>query len=55
VTYHKNLYAARPQSAAEFLSHGDSPRASDVDAVEHAAWTQIALMLLNLDETITRQ
>ena len=55
LTYHKNLYATHRQSAVEFLSHGESPRFAEIDPIEHAAWSQIALMILNLDETITQQ
>ena len=31
------------------------PPAATTQPVVHAAWTQVALMLLNLDETITKQ
>lgn len=47
-------YRANPQSAALVLSNGESPRDQTLDSVEHAAWTQIASMILNLSETITR-
>jgi hypothetical protein len=47
-------YRANPQSAALVLSNGESPCDQAFDPVEHAAWTQIASMILNLSETITR-
>jgi hypothetical protein len=47
-------YRANPQLAALVLSNGESPRDQTLDSVEHAAWTQIASMILNLSETITR-
>ena len=47
-------YRANPQSAALVLSNGESPCDQALDPVEHAAWTQIASMILNLSETITR-
>lgn len=47
-------YRANPQSAALLLSNGESPRDKALGSVEHAAWTQIASMILNLSETITR-
>jgi len=47
-------YRANPQSAALVLSSGESPCDQALDPVEHAAWTQIASMILNLSETITR-
>jgi len=33
---------------------GESPRPSDLDPGELAAWTAIGNILLNLDETITK-
>ncbi|MCA9161123.1 MAG: DUF1553 domain-containing protein, partial [Planctomycetales bacterium] len=49
------LYRQNPMQAAELLSHGESKNPGDHDPVEQAAYTQIALLLLNLDETITKQ
>jgi hypothetical protein len=43
------LTAARALSAT-----GDSPSSPGADAAELAAWTSIARVLLNLQETITR-
>ena len=34
---------------------GESPRDERLDAAELAAWTTVASMILNLDETITKQ
>jgi hypothetical protein len=44
-----------PKSAATLLSVGESPRDKRLDAVEVAAWTTVASVILNLDETITKQ
>jgi hypothetical protein len=52
---HLSIYRDRPEDAAELLSHGDSGIPGRHDPVEHAAYTQIGLLLLNLDETITKQ
>ncbi|MEO2028169.1 MAG: PSD1 and planctomycete cytochrome C domain-containing protein [Fuerstiella sp.] len=52
---HLSVYRLDPAAAARLLAHGDSALCSDYEPVEHAAWTQVALMLLNLDETITKQ
>ncbi|MEZ6077160.1 MAG: DUF1553 domain-containing protein [Pirellulaceae bacterium] len=49
------LYRQNPMQAAALLSHGESENPGDHDPVEQAAYTQIALLLLNLDETITKQ
>ena len=34
---------------------GTAPRMANLDVTEHAAWTTIAQMLLNLDESIMRE
>ena len=48
-------YRAAKPAAVELVSAGESPRDESLDVVEHAAWTVVAGMLLNLDETLTRQ
>jgi hypothetical protein len=46
----------RDKSAAEKLvAVGDSPRDPNIDVTELAAWTTIASVLLNLDETISKE
>jgi hypothetical protein len=46
---------ARDTAAAEaLLAHGESPRDASLPAADHAAWTQVAAVLLNLSETVTR-
>jgi len=37
------------------LAIGESERDNGLDPVEHAAWTTVASVILNLDETITKQ
>ena len=44
-----------PERATALLEVGDTPRDETLDAAEHAAWTVIASMLLNLDETLNRE
>ena len=41
-------------SAKKLLSVGESPRDTALDTAELAAWTTVASVLLNLDETITK-
>ena len=41
--------------ALEFLKQGDSPVRPGLDMVELAAYTGLASLLLNLDETITKE
>ncbi len=43
------------QSAIKLLSVGESPRDRRVDAVELAAYTTVASVIFNLDETISKQ
>ncbi len=47
-------FRADPTAAAKLLGVGDSPRDAKLDAAELAAWTTTMNLLLNLDETITR-
>jgi Protein of unknown function (DUF1553)/Protein of unknown function (DUF1549)/Concanavalin A-like lectin/glucanases superfamily len=42
-------------AAVKLLSVGESPRDARLDAAELAAWTTVASVILNLDETITKQ
>ncbi|MEX1230594.1 MAG: PSD1 and planctomycete cytochrome C domain-containing protein [Planctomycetaceae bacterium] len=48
-------YAAAPEAAAELIKHGAYRVADDLDPVQLATWTAVANVLLNLDETITRE
>jgi hypothetical protein len=48
-------FAARPDDAKKLLKVGESRRNEALDPVEHAAWASLALALLNLDETVTRE
>jgi hypothetical protein len=47
-------YAANEQAAGQFLAIGESPRNPRLGRPEHAAWAQLASLLLNLSETVTR-
>ena len=41
-------------AAEKLLAYGDSPRDMNLETSEYAAWTMIANLLINLDETITK-
>jgi hypothetical protein len=41
-------------AAEKLLAVGDSPRDPQLDVAELAAWTALASIVLNLDETITK-
>jgi len=47
-------YEEHPDQAKQLLAVGMSPNLEEVTSSEHAAWTQIARILLNLNETTTR-
>ena len=47
--YNKNIEAAN-----KLIVTGESKRDESINNIEHAAWTIVASMLLNLDEVITR-
>jgi len=48
------VFKADPDAAVALLAQGESPRNVALDAVEHAAWTQVAALILNLSEAVTR-
>ena len=50
----RTRYAADPGRALQVLSPGESARDATIPPTEHAAWMQIATLLLNLSETVTR-
>ncbi len=47
-------YAANLPAASALLGAGESSRNEALPLAEHAAWAQVASLLLNLSETITR-
>jgi uncharacterized protein DUF1553/uncharacterized protein DUF1549/cytochrome c len=47
-------FAEDTRAAEEFLRQGESPRDASLPVAEHAAWSQVAALLLNLSETVTR-
>jgi hypothetical protein len=50
----RRRYAADEAAALAFLANGESPRDETIPAGEHAAWSQVAAMMMNLSETVTR-
>ncbi len=47
-------YQKHPESAKKLLAVGDSPRNEKHNPAEHAAWTILGSVLLNLDESVTK-
>jgi cytochrome c553 len=50
----RDHFAKHPEAAREIPTNGESRSAFTGDPVELAAWTMVASLLLNLDETVTR-
>jgi len=48
------VFRKDPAAAEKLLSVGESPRNKSLDAAELAAWTAVANVILNLDETVTK-
>ncbi|MEX2561567.1 MAG: DUF1553 domain-containing protein, partial [Pirellulales bacterium] len=56
-TYSEQLaeYQSDPEAAAKLVAVGDSKRNESLDVAELAAWTMVANLILNLDETVTKR
>jgi hypothetical protein len=50
----RERFRANAARVAEVLSVGESPRDPSIEPAEHAAWMQLASLLLNLSEVVTR-
>jgi hypothetical protein len=48
-------FAQDPKAPLRLLAVGAAPRDGSLDPAELAAWTSLASVLLNLDETITKE
>ena len=51
---HYEVLAADPEAAKALIAVGESPPDETLDAVEVAAWTMIANLILNLDEVLNK-
>lgn len=51
---HKAEYAQDAKGAEAYVKVGLSPAPADIDKAELAAWTDVARVILNLHETVTR-
>jgi hypothetical protein len=47
-------YQGNEGAARAFLAAGESPRDERLPVAEHAAWAQVASLVMNLSETVTR-
>ncbi|MGI9429489.1 MAG: PSD1 and planctomycete cytochrome C domain-containing protein [Bythopirellula sp.] len=53
--WHLAEFTADLKSAEQLLRVGDAARDSTIPPAEHAAWACVASMILNLDETLTKE
>ncbi len=53
--YQKEVFTKEPNRADEMLKIGETVRDTSVNVQEHATWTILASMILNLDETLNRE
>ena len=51
----RKQHSASLDDATKLLSAGDSKRDEKLDPAEHAAWTSLCLMVLNLDEVLNKE
>jgi hypothetical protein len=51
---HREKYKADKDAATKLVSVGESQRPKDLDVSEHAAWTAVCNVMLNMDETISK-
>lgn len=51
----RHQYTSAPADAEELLSIGESKHNPSLVPVEHAAWTGLCLLILNLDEALTKE
>ncbi len=52
---YRQAFAADPPTATQLLGVGESPRDAGRDPVEHASWTVLCSLILNLDEALTKE
>jgi hypothetical protein len=52
---HHAHYQQDRAAAAKLISAGEAPRDKSLDAAEHAAYTAVCNLILNLDEVITKE
>ena len=53
--YYLENYRAYREAALKFVSQGEKPRNPKLDVSELAAYTAVASLILNLDETVTKE
>ena len=49
------VYSESPQDASKLLSVGESPRDESIDPIQHAVYTALSTLVLNLDEVLNKE
>ena len=49
------MYRGNAAKARQLASVGESPADADIEVTQLAAWTGVAKLILNLDETMTKE
>ncbi len=55
VSRSRGEFQADPDAAMKLLAIGESKRNEQLDSIEHAVWTSLALAVMNLDEALTKE
>ncbi|QDT69190.1 Planctomycete cytochrome C [Planctomycetes bacterium MalM25] len=50
----RRRFAQAPEESIKLLAVGEAETSADAAAEEHAAWTTVCLLILNLDETLSK-
>lgn len=53
LNYYRQHFQENPDAAQQLVAVGSSPRDASIEPGDHAAWTAVAHLVLNLDEFIT--
>jgi len=51
----RTQFAADNAAAQQLASSGEAPRPAGLDPIEHAAWTALCSLILNLDESLSKE
>ena len=51
---HRGQFSRDPEAARRVITNGESKPSDRIPAPEFAAWTMVANLVLNLDETVNR-
>ena len=49
------MMSADPPAALQLASAGEAKRPESLDPVEHAAWTALCSLMMNLDEVLSKE